>query len=196
MNFENMNLLSQKVESVLGTVRALREENAKLKQLLEGKDAQAEDQKNLLDSANAKIADYEAAVKAAEEGKGAMPAKPSDEIYALAKHPIRHNIPTKKFIMDVLSQMTNTAELYGIFTFMALSFNNAPAAREAPLTALIEQGRGVALGGKLNDYDFLGVGSSMPSQSRSAALPAGSGYLVTDAGIASIRVPLADSDED
>ena len=34
MNFENMNLLSQKVESVLGTVRALREENAKLKQLL------------------------------------------------------------------------------------------------------------------------------------------------------------------
>ena len=64
MNFENMNLLSQKVESVLGTVRALREENAKLKQLLEGKDAQAEDQKNLLDSANAKIADYEAALNA------------------------------------------------------------------------------------------------------------------------------------
>ena len=59
-----MNLLSQKVESVLGTVRALREENAKLKQLLESKNAQAEDQKNLLDSANAKIADYEAALNA------------------------------------------------------------------------------------------------------------------------------------
>ena len=57
MNFESMTLLSQKVEGVLGTVRALREENAKLKQQLESVVAQAEDQKNLLEAANAKIAD-------------------------------------------------------------------------------------------------------------------------------------------
>ena len=64
MNFENMNLLAQKVENVLGTVRALREENAKLRQQLEGFASQSEDQKNLLESTQAKIADYEAALNA------------------------------------------------------------------------------------------------------------------------------------
>lgn len=59
-----MNLLSQKVDSVLGTVRALREENAKLKLQLANASAQAEDQKNLLDSANAKLADFQAALDA------------------------------------------------------------------------------------------------------------------------------------
>ena len=59
MNFESMNLLSQKVDSVLGTIRALREENAKLKLQLTHVSAQAEDEKNLLDAANAKLADFQ-----------------------------------------------------------------------------------------------------------------------------------------
>lgn len=35
MNFENMNALSQKVEGVLGTVRTLKQENAKFRKELE-----------------------------------------------------------------------------------------------------------------------------------------------------------------
>ncbi|MDO4947809.1 MAG: hypothetical protein Q4E52_09550 [Fibrobacter sp.] len=56
MNFENMNALSQKVEGVLGTVRTLKQENAKVRKELENAKAQLQDKSILLDTANANIA--------------------------------------------------------------------------------------------------------------------------------------------
>ncbi|MBR4442247.1 MAG: type VII secretion protein EssC, partial [Clostridia bacterium] len=147
-------------------------------------------------SADQIIADYEADVKAAQEAGKPAPNAPSDDILALAKHPFRHNIPTKKFIVDLLSQMCGTAELYNIFIFMSLSGANRLLEREEPFKSLIAQGRGVALGGRVSEFDPLGLAQNLTPQSRGQALPAGSGYLVTNAGVTSIRVPLVDSEED
>ncbi len=59
-----MNLLSQKVEGVLGTVRTLREENAKLKKELANFQAMSKNQAQALTEAKAKINDYSAALNA------------------------------------------------------------------------------------------------------------------------------------
>lgn len=66
MNFEKVNVLSQKIEGVLGTVRALKEENAKLKQQLAASQASFQDKSLLLEKANASIVDYKAALNARE----------------------------------------------------------------------------------------------------------------------------------
>ncbi|MCQ2124507.1 MAG: glycosyl transferase family 2 [Fibrobacter sp.] len=66
MNFEKVNVLSQKIEGVLGTVRALKEENAKLKQQLSASQASFQDKAMLLEKANASIVDYKAALNARE----------------------------------------------------------------------------------------------------------------------------------
>ena len=147
-------------------------------------------------SADQLVLDYENGLKLAEEGKGPAPVKPSDAVYALQKHPLRHNIPTKNFVTDIFTQMSTIAELYNIFTFMSLTANNSQYGREQPLKALIEQGRGIELGGRLNDYDPLNIGSSMPSMTRGKPLPAGTGFLTTDQGVVSIRVPLVEDDEE
>lgn len=66
MNFEKVNVLSQKIEGVLGTVRALKEENLKLKQQLSASQASFQDKAMLLEKANASIVDYKAALSARE----------------------------------------------------------------------------------------------------------------------------------
>ncbi len=147
-------------------------------------------------SADQIIAEYEQALKAAREAGTPEPQEPSEEIRKIAAHPVRHNIPTKKFIADLLAQMSTIAELYNIFIFMSVSSANRLFEREEPIKSLIAQGRGVALGGRLSDFDPLGISASLQPQTRSQALPAGAGYLVTNAGIVSIRVPLADTEEE
>ncbi|MCQ2091045.1 MAG: hypothetical protein MJY85_00045 [Fibrobacter sp.] len=62
MNFEKVNELSKKIEGVLGTVRALKEENASLKQQLSASQADAQDKTLLLERANANLAECQAAL--------------------------------------------------------------------------------------------------------------------------------------
>ena len=64
MNLENINLLSQRVDGVLATVRNLRQEVATLKQTLEGTKAELEDKNLLLANANAELTDCKAALTA------------------------------------------------------------------------------------------------------------------------------------
>ena len=92
--------------------------------------------------------------------------------------------------------MCATAELYNIFLFMSLSGANRLLEREEPFKSLIAQGRGVALGGKLSEFDPLGVGQNLAPQSHGQTLAAGLGYLITNAGVTSIRVPRVDAEED
>ena len=62
MNLENINLLSQKVDGVLATVRNLRQEVAFLKGALDGARAELQDKNILLENANAELADCKAAL--------------------------------------------------------------------------------------------------------------------------------------
>ena len=64
MNLENINLLSQKVDGVLTTVRNLRQENAILKQTLATKEAEMQDRNLVLESLNNEINDCKAALQA------------------------------------------------------------------------------------------------------------------------------------
>jgi len=64
MNLEKMSVLSQKIEGVLGTVRTLKEENAKIKRELSQAVAVAQDKTLLLESAKHDLADCKAALDA------------------------------------------------------------------------------------------------------------------------------------
>ncbi|WP_405337522.1 hypothetical protein [Fibrobacter sp.] len=64
MNLEKMSVLSQKIEGVLGTVRTLKEENAKIKRELSQAHAMAQDKALLLESAKNDLADCKAALDA------------------------------------------------------------------------------------------------------------------------------------
>ena len=64
MNLEKMSVLSQKIEGVLGTVRTLKEENAKIKRDLSQVQALAQDKTLLLESAKHDLADCKAALDA------------------------------------------------------------------------------------------------------------------------------------
>lgn len=64
MNLEKMSVLSQKIEGVLGTVRTLKEENAKIKRELSQAVAMAQDKTLLLESAKHDLADCKAALDA------------------------------------------------------------------------------------------------------------------------------------
>ena len=64
MNLDKMSVLSQKIEGVLGTIRTLKEENAKIKRELSQAVAAAQDKTLLLESAKHDLADCKAALDA------------------------------------------------------------------------------------------------------------------------------------
>ena len=64
MNLEKMSMLSQKIEGVLGTVRTLKEENAKIKRELAAAHATLQDKSLLLETANSNLAECKAALDA------------------------------------------------------------------------------------------------------------------------------------
>lgn len=64
MNSESLNLLSQKVDGVLTTVRNLRQEAANLKQALAQANSELQDKAMLLETANASLVDCKAALDA------------------------------------------------------------------------------------------------------------------------------------
>ena len=64
MNLEKVSMLSQKIEGILGMVRTLKEENARIRRELSQAQAVAQDKTMLLDSANANLADCKAALEA------------------------------------------------------------------------------------------------------------------------------------
>ena len=97
--------------------------------------------------------------------------------------------------MSRYSQMAANAALYNIFLFMSTSFTERISLQFEPMKTLAAQGRGIVLGGKLNEFDPFGISSSMPLQSRGKALPAGCGYVVNSGAILQIIAPMAEPAE-
>ena len=62
MNLENLNVLSQKVDGVLSTVRGLRQEVSSLKVQLAEAQSGLQDRESLLQTANASLAECKAAL--------------------------------------------------------------------------------------------------------------------------------------
>lgn len=98
----------------------------------------------------------------------------------------------RQFLQDVYAQMSSIASLYNIFLFMSTSFAERTSIQAEPLKTLLAQGRGIVLGGKLNEYDPFSIGNSLPHQARSKQLPTGSGYVTNGSAIMQITTPLAE----
>ena len=125
------------------------------------------------------------------------PVKTAAEL-APGQNPAR-NVPAKTYITSVLTQMSSIAEFYNVFVFMGVSQAERAQLNQDPIKTLIAQGRGIELGGRLTDYDPLNISQAVPgwtSQARAKSLAAGNGYLLTDAGMVNLRVPLILEEED
>ena len=137
----------------------------------------------------------EAAAAAAQEAGETVPEVKTAAELAPGQDPNR-NVPAKNYICDVFGQMAGKGDLYNLFLFIAMSSAERMQERSEPLKSLIAQQRGIALGGKFNENDPLGIGAGLPLQSRSKALPSGYGYMLADGKVTQIRVPLTDAEEE
>ena len=79
---------------------------------------------------------------------------------------------------QLLAQLMSQAANFGMYTFCtALSANLRQRIMQEPLRTLVDQQRGIALGGKLDDVDPWNV--NMPYKQKKAALPIGTAYYIS-----------------
>lgn len=89
----------------------------------------------------------------------------------------------------LLGQLMSQAANFGMYTFCSVTSGNLRSrAMAEPLKQLLDQNRGIALGGKLGDVDPWNV--SMPYRQKNAALPAGTAYYISDDTYRTIVLPL------
>lgn len=105
-------------------------------------------------------------------------------------------VQAQQFLQNVYAQMSRQADHYNVALFMSLCSSERMYASSEPLKSLIQQGRGIALGGKLADYDPWNIGSSLPMAARSKALPLGHGYVTNNGTHTRLVVPLAEPNEE
>ena len=85
---------------------------------------------------------------------------------------------------------------YNFTIFMGVTSAAKAACANDPLKRLSAQGRAIALGGRLNDFDPCGVGAALGFKIASASLPIGQGFLGVSGTAAQIVIPLAESDDE
>ena len=138
------------------------------------------------------------AIEAAREAGEEPPALRTPEELAPKQNP-RRTVPAKTYLEAVLSQMASIAEYYNVFLFVGLSQSERTYLNLEPVKTMIAQGRGIELGGRLNDYDPLNIGQSVPGwtlQERSRALDPGNGYMLTSEGTVTLRAPVMEEEEE
>ncbi len=88
--------------------------------------------------------------------------------------------------------MCTDAANCGIYTFMSVSANSLNSvSRQNPVSQLIGQGRGIALGGKFGDCDVWNVPNTvMNYKQKNALLPKGTGYIIASDSVEQIVFPL------
>jgi len=101
-------------------------------------------------------------------------------------------LPMVQGLLGEISEKT----YYNFNIFMGLSAKDRTAHMNAPVKNVIMQGRAIALGGKLGEYDPCNVGAALNSRMRAAALPLGQGFVCNNGAAFQIVVPLAEEDED
>ena len=89
----------------------------------------------------------------------------------------------------LLGQLVSQAANFGMYTFCsALSGNLRSRAMQDPLKSLIDQQRGIALGGKLGDVDPWNV--ALPYRQKNAALPMGMAWYISSDTYKQVVLPL------
>ena len=89
----------------------------------------------------------------------------------------------------LLGQLVSQAANFGMFTFCSvLSGNIRSRSMQDPLRSLIDQQRGIALGGKLGDVDPWNI--SMPYRQKNAVLPVGNAFYISGDTYKQIVLPL------
>lgn len=89
-----------------------------------------------------------------------------------------------------LAQMVQGASKFGIYTFASLSQQDfAKCKLMEPIPTLLRQSRGVALRGRLSEFDPWGV--SMPVTQKKRVLPLGQAWLINHGEITQIVIPKA-----
>lgn len=166
-------------ESVIGFLQAFIEQYAKVRKPLH--DAALE---------KGKVA----AIRQAAEFKpccilldnaGQLIARFSKELY-------RQHLP---LVQGLLGEIVEK-QYYNFSIFMGFSSADRSAYMEEPLKKLMAQGRAVALGGKLLEFDPCGVGAALSSKARSTTLPLGQGFVGDNGSTLQIVVPLAEKEEE
>lgn len=98
-----------------------------------------------------------------------------------------------KFLPDetkFLAQMIQGATKFGIYTFATLSQQDfAKCKLMEPIPTFLRQSRGVALRGRLSEFDPWGV--SMPVMQKKKVLPLGQAWLINNGEITQIVIPKA-----
>ena len=89
-----------------------------------------------------------------------------------------------------LSQMVQGAAKFGIYTFASLSQQDYAKCRMAePIPTFLRQMRGIALRGRLSEFDPWGV--TMPAVQKKKVLPLGQAWLLNNGEITQIVIPKA-----
>ncbi|MBR6184891.1 MAG: type VII secretion protein EssC [Clostridia bacterium] len=89
----------------------------------------------------------------------------------------------------LLGQLMSEAANFGMYAFASVNAGNLrQRAMQSPLKQLIDQQRGIAMGGKLGDTDPWGI--AMPYRQKNAALPKGMAYYVNGENVRQVVLPL------
>ncbi len=108
------------------------------------------------------------------------------------KEPNKQHLP---MVQGLLGEIVEKP-YYNFTVFMGVSSAEKTAVMYDPLKKLIAQGRAIALGGKLTEFDPCNVGAALTSKVRGAALPIGQGFAGDNGNTLQIVVPLAEKEEE
>lgn len=105
--------------------------------------------------------------------------------------PYREHLPLVQGLLGEIAEKQH----YNFLLMMGISQPKAGVTMQEPLRKLVSQGRAIALGGKLSEFDPCGVGASLSSRLRSATLPKGHGFVGDNGTAFQIVVPLAEKEQ-
>ncbi len=98
-------------------------------------------------------------------------------------------------VQGLLGEITEKP-YYNFTIFMGLSSKDRTSYMNDPVKKVAAQGRAIALGGKLGEFDPCNVGAALNTKMRGATLPLGQGFVGNNGEAFQIVVPLAEQDEE
>ena len=96
-----------------------------------------------------------------------------------------------QLIRGLYPQLCAKGSYYNFQLFFAAPFSAQANFRIDPLGTLVQQGRGISMGGKVADCNPLGIANLIPGRVARATLPLGEGLMITDGSLRQIVVPFA-----
>ena len=116
-----------------------------------------------------------------------------ERLYAeFSKDPYKQYLPMVQGLLGEISEK----QYYNFLMFMGVASKDRTCHMNDPVKKVVAQGRAIALGGKLSEFDPCSVGTALNTRLRSAALPMGQGFVGNNGEAFLIVVPLAEQEEE